>query len=96
MVMETLKFVTPSDFTLNGVEVEIVWDDDLSSSVSSVQIIVDENASRVNDILADPDHPEYDAWSAWDEQIFYYCESEKEWDDLLTYGHYDGWRVLQS
>ena len=94
--METLKFVTPSDFTLNGVEVEIVWDDDLSSSVSSVQIIVDENASRVNDILADPDHPEYDAWYAWDEQIFYYCESEKEWDDLLTYGHYDGWRVLQS
>jgi len=45
--------------------------------------------------LADPDHPEHDVWSEWDEQIFYYCESEKEWDDLLTYGHYDGWKVIQ-
>jgi len=49
----------------------------------------------VTDILADPDHPEYDAWSVWDEDIFYYCESEQEWNDLLAHGHYDGWKVLQ-
>ena len=93
--MELMKFVTPSDFTLNGVEVEIVWDDGLSSIVSSVHIIVDDNASRVTDILADPDHPEYDAWSVWDEDIFYYCESEQEWKDILVTGHYDGWKVIQ-
>ena len=93
--MELIKFVTPSDFMLNGIEVEIAWDDDLSNIVSSVHIIVDDNASRVTDILADPDHPEYDAWSVWDEDIFYYCESEQEWNDLLAYGHYDGWKVLQ-
>ena len=89
------KFVTPSDFTLNGVEVEIVWDDGLSNIVSSVHIIVDDKASRVTDILADPDHPEHDAWSEWDNQIFYYCESEQEWKDLLVTGHYDGWKVIQ-
>jgi hypothetical protein len=93
--MELIKFVTPSDFWLNGVEAEIVWDDGLSNIVSSVHIIVDDNASRVTDILADPDHPEHDAWSAWDEDIFYYCESEREWKDLLAYGHYDGWKVIQ-
>jgi len=85
--MELIKFVTPSDFMLNGIEVEIAWDDGLSNIVSSVHIIVDDNA--------DPDHPEYDAWSVWDEDIFYYCESEQEWNDLLAYGHYDGWKVLQ-
>ena len=93
--MELMTFVTPSDFTLNGVEVEIVWDDGLSNIVSSVHIIVDDNASRVTDILADPDHPEYDAWSVWDEDIFYYCESEQEWKDILVTGHYDGWKVIQ-
>ena len=93
--MELIKFVTPSDFMLNGIEVEIAWDDGLSNIVSSVHIIVDDNASRVTDILADPDHPEYDAWSVWDEDIFYYCESEQEWKDLLVTGHYDGWKVLQ-
>lgn len=93
--MELIKFVTPSDFMLNGIEVEIAWDDGLSNIVSSVQIIVDENASRVNDILADPEHPEHDAWAEWDNQIFYYCESEQEWKDLLAYGHYDGWKVIQ-
>jgi hypothetical protein len=49
----------------------------------------------VTDILADPDHPEHDEWSVWDEDIFYYCESEQEWKDLLVTGHHDGWRVLQ-
>ena len=93
--MELIKFVTPSDFWLNGVEAKIAWDDGLSNIVSSVHIIVDDNASRVTDILADPDHPEYDAWSVWDEDIFYYCESEQEWNDLLAHGHYDGWKVLQ-
>ena len=93
--MELIKFVTPSDFMLNGIEVEIAWDDGLSNIVSSVHIIVDDNASRVTDILADPDHPEYDAWSVWDEDIFYYCESEQEWKDILVTGHYDGWKVLQ-
>ena len=93
--MELIKFVTPSDFMLNGIEVEIAWDDGLSNIVSSVHIIVDDNASRVTDILADPDHPEHDVWSVWDEDIFYYCESEQEWKDLLVTGHHDGWRVLQ-
>ena len=93
--MELIKFVTPSDFMLNGIEVEIAWDDGLSNIVSSVHIIVDDNASRVTDILADPDHPEHDAWSEWDNQIFYYCESEQEWKDLLVTGHYDGWKVIQ-
>ena len=93
--MELIKFVTPSDFMLNGIEVEIAWDDGLSNIVSSVHIIVDDNASRVTDILADPDHPEYDAWSVWDEDIFYYCESEQEWKDILANGHDDGWKVIQ-
>ena len=90
----TTPFVTPSDFTLNGVEVEIVWDD-APEATEGVHIIVDEKASRVTDILADPDHPEHDAWSVWDEDIFYYCESEQEWKDILVTGHYDGWKVIQ-
>jgi hypothetical protein len=94
-MMELTKFVTPSDFWLNGVEVEIFWDD-APEATESVQIIVDSNASRVTDILADPDHPEHDAWSEWDDQIFYYCESEQEWKDLLVTGHHDGWKVISD
>jgi hypothetical protein len=60
-----------------------------------VHIIVDDNASRVTDILADPNHPEHDAWSVWDDDIFYYCESEQEWKDILANGHDDGWKVIQ-
>ena len=37
--MELTKFVTPSDFWLNGVEVEIFWDD-APEATESVQIIV--------------------------------------------------------
>jgi hypothetical protein len=89
------KFHTPEEgFTLNGVEVEIVWDD-APEATEGVRIIVDDNASRVTDILANPDHPQHDTWSNWDEDIFYYCESEQEWNDLLVTGHHDGWRVLQ-
>lgn len=90
----TTTFVTPSDFTLNGVEAEIVWND-TPEATEGVYIIVDDKASRVTDILADPEHPEHNAWSEWDNQIFYYCESEQEWKDILVTGHHDGWRVLQ-
>jgi hypothetical protein len=94
-VMEFIAFHTPEDgFTLNGVEVEIIWND-TPEATEGVRIIVDENAVRVTDILSDPDHSEHDAWSAWDDDIFYYCESEQEWKDILVTGHHDGWRVLQ-
>jgi len=88
------KFTTPSDFMLNGVEVEIVWDD-TPEATEGVRIIVDDNCSEVFGILSNPDHPEHDEWSAWDEDIFYYCESEQEWKDLLVTGHHDGWKVIQ-
>ena len=88
------KFVTPSDFTLNGVEVEIVWDD-TPEATEGVHIIVDDKCSEVFGILSNPEHPEHDEWSAWDDDIFYYCESEQEWKDILANGHDDGWKVLQ-
>jgi hypothetical protein len=88
------KFVTPSDFTLNGVEVEIFWDD-TPEATEGVQIIVDDKCSEVFGILSNPDHPEHDEWSAWDDDIFYYCESEQEWKDILANGHDDGWKVIQ-
>jgi hypothetical protein len=97
--MELIRFGTPeAELTLNGVAVEIVWDDGLSSIVSSVHIIVDEKCSEVFGILSNPDHPdhpEHDEWFAWDENIFYYCESIAEWNDILANGHHDGWRVIQ-
>jgi hypothetical protein len=93
-VMGLIAFHTPEDgFTLNGVEVEIIWDD-TPEATEGVRIIVDENAVRVTDILSDPDHSEHDVWSAWDDDIFYYCESEQEWKDILVTGHHDGWRVI--
>jgi hypothetical protein len=88
------KFVTPSDFTLNGVEVEIAWED-APEILEGVRIIVDDNCSEVFGILSNPDHPEHDEWSAWDDDIFYYCESEQEWKDILANGHDDGWKVIQ-
>ena len=88
------KFVTPSDFTLNGVEVEIVWDD-TPEATEGVRIIVDDKCSEVFGILSNPDHPEHEVWSAWDDDIFYYCESEQEWKDILANGHDDGWKVIQ-
>lgn len=88
------KFVTPSDFTLNGVEAEIVWDD-TPEATEGVRIIVDENCSEVFGILSNPNDPEHGKWSAWDNDIFYYCESEAEWNDILANGHDDGWKVIQ-
>ena len=88
------KFVTPSDFTLNGVEVEIAWED-APEILEGVRIIVDDNCSEVFGILSNPDHPEHDESSAWDDDIFYYCESEQEWKDILANGHDDGWKVIQ-
>ena len=90
----TTTFFTPSDFTLNGVEAEIVWND-TPEATEGVYIIVDDKASRVTDILADPNHPQHDVWTEWDDDIFYYCESEQEWKDILSNGHHDGWRVVQ-
>jgi len=93
--MELIRFGTPeAELTLNGVEAEIIWDD-TPEATEGVHIIVDENCSEVFGILSNPRDPDFDKWFAWDEKIFYYCESMTEWNDILANGHHDGWRVLQ-
>jgi len=94
-MIEEMNFVTPDGDLIDGFLAEVYFAEDGASGAHGVWIVADPRADEITDIIADPDHPDFEAWSEWDTDFFFYCSSKDEFEEIVKNGSGDGWFVVQ-
>ena len=94
-MIEEMNFVTPDGDLIDGFLAEVYFAEDGTSGAHGVWIVADPRADEITDIIADPDHPDFEAWSEWDTDFFFYCSSKDEFEEIVKNGSGDGWFVVQ-
>lgn len=94
MAFERTKFSAPDGTLINGYEADIYFEWDGKDGAHKVWIIADPRSGEITDILEDEADPNHERWMAWDTEFFFYCDSDEEFQHILTNGSNDGWFIL--